>query len=102
MKKLFVLAMVGLWLSSGAVLAADADAGKAKSGVCAGCHGANGMSVIPGYPNLAGQNEMYLAKQLKAFKSGARKNPIMTGIVAALSDEDMDNLAAYYASLACK
>ncbi|MCG8466171.1 MAG: cytochrome c [Xanthomonadales bacterium] len=79
--------------------AADAAAGKAKAGTCAGCHGANGISASPAWPNLAGQKEAYLAKQLKDFKSGARKDPVMAGMAAALSDEDIANLAAYYASL---
>lgn len=79
--------------------AADAEAGKAKAGVCAGCHGPDGISFAGMYPNIKGQKAAYTLKQLKAFKSGDRKDPIMAGMVAPLSDADMENLAAYYAGL---
>lgn len=79
--------------------AADIEAGKAKSAMCAACHGAKGMSVAPMWPNLAGQKAMYLSKQIKAFRDGTRKDPSMAPMVANLTDEDADNLAAYYASL---
>ncbi len=78
----------------------DAEAGKAASAVCAGCHGADGISQLPENPSLAGQGAPYIYKQLVEFKSGARANAIMQGMVAALSDDDMQNLAAYYAQLA--
>ena len=77
----------------------DAAAGKAASAVCAGCHGANGVAAIKAYPNLAGQGAPYLVKQLMEFKSGARDNAIMAGMVAALDQAAMENLAAYYAGL---
>ncbi len=83
----------------GTVQAADAEAGKAKSGTCAACHGANGVSPNPLWPNLAGQKDKYLAKQIKAFKEGTRTDPTMAPMVAVLSDEDIENLAAYYSSL---
>lgn len=99
-RTLLALASVAvLGLSSNAIAAGDAAAGKAKAASCAGCHGAQGKSVVPTYPNLAGQNAAYTAKQLKAFKSGARKDPTMNAMTAALSDADINNLAAYYASL---
>ena len=79
--------------------AADAAAGKAKAASCAGCHGANGISNVPNFPNLAGQKAAYTVKQLKAFKTGARKDPTMNAMVAALSDADMANIAAYYAAM---
>jgi cytochrome c553 len=79
--------------------AGDAEAGKAKSAVCAACHGANGISPAPIWPNLAGQKEAYLVKQIKAFKNGERTDPTMAPMVAALTDADIDDLAAYYASL---
>ncbi|WP_020406714.1 c-type cytochrome [Hahella ganghwensis] len=82
--------------------AADAAAGKAKSAVCAACHGANGKATIPTYPNLAGQNEMYLVEALKAYRSKNRSGGqavIMQGQAAALSDDDIANLAAYYSGL---
>lgn len=66
--------------------------------VCAACHGANGVSAVPAQPNLGGQNIRYLYKQMLDFKSGLRNNPIMTAQVAKLSDQDMANVAGYYAS----
>ena len=80
-------------------LAADAAAGKAKSATCVACHGPDGNSVNPMWPNLAGQQEMYLAKQMRDFRDGNRKDPVMTPMAAGLSDEDIANLEAYYASL---
>ena len=77
----------------------DAEAGKKKSATCVACHGMKGVSAIPMYPNLAGQKEMYLAAQLKAFRDGERKNMIMAPMAASLSDEDIANLAAYYSGL---
>ena len=75
-------------------------AGKAKAVVCAGCHGADGNGgADPLWPKLAGQDASYIAKQLSDFKSGARKDPIMTGMAAPLSAADIANLAAYFASL---
>ena len=98
MKKL-ALALAATVVMSAPALAADAEAGKAKSAMCAACHGANGISAVPMYPNLAGQKEVYLAKQLKDFKSGMRKDPVMSGMAMPLSDADVANIAAYYASL---
>ena len=66
---------------------------------CVACHGANGVSVIPNYPNLAGQKELYLVDAIKAYRDGGRKNPIMQPMAAALSDDDIANLAAYFSSL---
>lgn len=94
---LFVLLTV-LMFASSSVMAADAAAGKAKSVVCAACHGAGGVSINPMWPNLAGQQEQYLAKQIKAFRDGDRKDPMMSPMAAALSDDDIANLAAYYAA----
>jgi cytochrome c553 len=81
------------------VNAADINAGKAKSATCAACHGANGISMLPMYPNLAGQKEAYLVKQLIAFKSGERKDPVMSAMAMPLSDTDIANVSAYFASL---
>ncbi len=78
----------------------DAAAGKAASAVCAGCHGVDGVAAIKANPNLAGQGAPYLVKQLQEFKSGVRQNAIMAGMVAGLDQKAMENLAAYYASLA--
>lgn len=79
--------------------AADIEAGKSKAMMCSACHGAKGVSMIPMYPNLAGQKEQYLVLQLKAFRDGERKNMQMTPMSTGLSDADIENLAAYYASL---
>ncbi|MFN4292486.1 MAG: c-type cytochrome [Permianibacter sp.] len=107
MKKLFALAAV---VASFAVMAStaqagDAAAGKAKSAVCAACHGADGNSATPMWPKLAGQNEAYLLKQLKEFKKGmetqgaqGRYEPSMSPMAAPLSETDMADLAAYFAS----
>ena len=76
--------------------AADIEAGKAKSAVCAACHGADGNSANSAWPSLAGQHASYIYKQLKDYKEGRRVNASMTGMVALLNDDDMKNLAAYY------
>ena len=80
--------------------AADISSGAAKAKeVCAACHGQDGNSANAEYPRLAGQHRDYLAKVLRDYKSGARKNPIMGGMTAALTKDDIDNVAAYYGSL---
>lgn len=94
----FILLLSAL-LVSAPIVAADEDAGKAKSATCVACHGSNGISAIPMYPNLAGQKEAYLAIALKAYRDGTRKNMVMAPMAKPLSDEDIANLAAYYASL---
>lgn len=75
----------------------SAEAGKQKAMVCAGCHGFDGNSTSPQYPKLAGQHELYLVKALRAYQTGLRKDPLMRQLVAYLSDEDIEDLAAYYA-----
>ena len=82
--------------------AGDAGAGQSKAGVCAACHGADGIGTGPTFPNLAGQKPDYIVAQLKAFKSGARKggqSAIMAPMAAGLSEQDMKDLAAYFSSL---
>jgi cytochrome c553 len=97
MKKLTSAIAATVMIASPA-FAGDVAAGKAKSVTCAACHGAEGISAIPMYPNLAGQKEAYLVKQLKDFKSGARKDPVMSAMAMPLSDDDIANVAAYFAS----
>ena len=80
-------------------MAGDPEAGKAKAMTCAACHGANGISPQDMWPNLAGQKEGYLISQLKMFRDGRRVNPMMTAMSKGLTDADIANLAAYYASL---
>jgi cytochrome c553 len=100
MKKLVMIAgLCGLFAVFGVAQAAgDAQAGKAKAGACAGCHGANGEGKKP-YPAIAGKSESDLVQALQDYKSGKRANPMMKSFAAPLSDQDMANLAAYYASL---
>ncbi len=99
MKTTWAWALGGLLLiSASAQGAGDAAAGKARSAVCAGCHGVDGNSPTPMYPKLAGQVSEYTVKQLELFKSGQRQNPIMAGMAAPLSKKDMVDLAAYFAS----
>ena len=85
--------------ASSAIAGGDAAAGKVKSASCAACHGMNGISKAPIYPNLKGQKSGYIAKQLKAFKAGTRKDPVMENMAKPLSDADMANLGAFYESL---
>ncbi len=104
MKSITLLTLLLLTLGGAMNAAAggDAAAGKAKSAICAACHGAEGISMIPNYPNLACQKEQYLVKAISDFKSGVRKEPLMAPMVAPLSDADVANLAAYFSSLGCK
>jgi cytochrome c553 len=104
MNKWLVTASIALALATGSVQAAgNADAGKAKSATCTACHGPTGNSPInPIWPKLAGQHPAYLEKQLKEFKSGARVNETMVGMVAPLNEQDMADLAAYYANQQAK
>ncbi len=100
MKLLNQLCIGLLALSSTQVMAAgDITAGKEKSSVCASCHGGKGISLNPLWPNLAGQKQGYIAKQLHDFQSGKRKDPMMSAMAKPLSDQDIKDLAAYYASL---
>ena len=100
LKKLLV-ALTCLILSNIAI-AGNVDIGKAGATVCAGCHGMDGQSMVPGFPNLAGQDKLYLMNQLTAFREKSRtggQSVIMYGMAAGLSDSDIDNLAAYFSSL---
>ncbi len=86
-------------LAATVTYAGDPAAGKAKSMICASCHGQNGVSSNEMWPNLAGQKEGYLIKTIKAYRDGQRVDPMMAPMVKPLSDGDIENLAAYYASL---
>ncbi|MFV2004821.1 MAG: cytochrome c [Gammaproteobacteria bacterium] len=96
---LAVVSALTLAASANVAFAGDAAAGKAKAVTCAGCHGANGISAVPNYPNLAGQKDAYMIKQMKAFKDGSRKDPTMNAMAAVLTDADMANIAAHYAGM---
>ena len=78
----------------------DASAGQAKSAICAACHGADGNSMVPNWPKLAGQHEQYLARQVSLIQSGARPVPEMIGIVPGLSSQDIADLAAWFSAQA--
>jgi cytochrome c553 len=95
-----LIGLLGLGVSTVAV-AADLAAGKAKAKeLCAACHGEDGNSASPDFPRLGGQYPDYLAKALRDYKSGQRKNAIMAGFAQALTKQDIENLAAYYAAQA--
>jgi cytochrome c553 len=91
-----LLALVSL---PGTLLAkGDPAAGKDKSQVCQACHGLDGKSIAPNYPNLAGQHESYLVKALADYRAGRRSNAVMAPMAANLSDQDIEDLAAWYSS----
>lgn len=94
---LAILSMV-LGVSGSAMAAGDATAGEAKAAACFGCHMPDGNSVVDQFPKLAGQNEKYTVKQLSEFQSMKRKNDIMLGMAAALTEEDKADLAAYFST----
>jgi cytochrome c553 len=93
-----ILVAIGLAAAS-AAFAGDPAAGRRKAIACQTCHGLDGLSKIPDAPNLAGQPEPYLIKAIGEFRSGVRRNDMMTIVVQNLKDEDIADLAAYYASL---
>lgn len=102
MKQILWLAALGLfsaqaWSAETAVVG-DAKAGETKAVVCAACHGPAGNSQVAQNPKLAGQSPVFIVKQLKQFKNGERNNPIMTPQAAALSEQDMHDVGAYYAA----
>ena len=98
MNKVLVSLLLTLGLTGVAQAAGDAEAGQGKVAVCGACHGADGNSPAPNFPKLAGQGERYLLKQLHDIKSGARPVVEMTGMLDNLSDQDMADIAAYFAS----
>lgn len=93
-----VLLLTGLAASGGVQAGGDVDAGQEKSATCAACHGAQGIGEITTYPILAGQYESYLAHALKSYRDGSRENAIMAGFAATLSDQDIADLAAFFAA----
>lgn len=95
--------LVGLVLSLGVAgsahaLQGDAAAGEGKVAICSACHSADGNSIMPNWPKLAGQGERYLLKQMMDIKSGVRNVPEMTGMLTNLNEQDMADVAAYYES----
>jgi cytochrome c553 len=96
------LAAMGVALAANLNLgfAGDVAAGKARAGMCATCHGALGISQLPNAPHLAGQPEIYTIEQLKLYRNGKRSNEVMAVIAKSLSDKDIEDLAAWYGSIA--
>jgi cytochrome c553 len=86
-------------VTAGGVAAQDASAGRQKALQCQACHGLDGLAKIPGAPHLAGQVQDYLVAAMRDYKSGARKNEMMAVVMRQLSEEDIDDLAAFYAGL---
>jgi len=93
------LCLLNLLAPSGTAHAADAKAGRKKAQMCAACHGIDGISKMPMAPNIAGSPAMYLEKQIKAFRSGERKDETMNVVTKPLSDADIADLAAWYSGL---
>lgn len=96
---LLSLLLVPVALHADALVDGDPEAGKSKAITCAACHGQDGNSVNPVWPNLAGQHATYMLEQLQAFKAGGRNEPLMLGQVMLLSDDDMKNLAVYFSAM---
>jgi cytochrome c553 len=95
----FCLLLAAAATLAGEAFAADAKIGRKLAGQCQVCHGIDGIAKIPIAPHLAGESEIYLQTQLKAFRSGEREHEMMTVVAKDLSDEDIVNLAAWYASI---
>ena len=101
--KAALLASVCLLAAGGSVCSAgDVKAGRSKALMCQACHGLDGLSKTPDAPNIAGQTEPYIVAQLQAYKSGARKNDAMSVVAPALSDTDIEDLAAYFSAIEIK
>jgi cytochrome c553 len=95
-----ILVLLVALLSSPAFAAGDAAAGKQKAQQCAVCHGIDGVAAVPDAPNIGGESSIYLTRQLEAFRSGERRHEQMSIIAEGLSDQDIADLAAWYASIA--
>jgi len=95
----FIIALALAACAASTAQAGDAALGKQKAFACAACHGQQGLSTVPDAPNLAGQPELYLATQLKAYRSGARQHEVMTLMAKPLTDADIENLAAWFGGM---
>lgn len=93
------VALALLAVSTAASAIGDSEAGRQKAQRCVACHGQAGVSMNPQWPNLAGQKDKYLIKQLQAFRSGSRSDPLMSLMAKPLSDADIEDLAAYFSGL---
>ncbi len=94
--RLLSLLVLSLVVTLPVQAAGNAQAGQSKAAACAGCHGADGNSPSDAFPKIAGQHEEYIARQLALFKNGGRQNALMAGMAAALSEQDMADLGAYF------
>ena len=99
MRTMIFIACCASLLGSAPAYAADSAAGKQKSQTCAACHGPDGNSISPDFPRLAGQHYDYLVHSITAYKTGARKSPVMMPMVEKLTTRDIEDLAAYYSQL---
>jgi cytochrome c553 len=99
MRALTAANLLVLALATAGPALADAAAGRTKAAICTTCHGPDGLSRLPNAPHLAGQPELYLTEQLKAYRAEMRKDPMMTVIAKPLSDQDIADLAAWYNSI---
>ncbi len=97
-----LVSLVSFFCVTTTSFAGDIEAGKSKSVTCSSCHGGNGISSMDMWPNLAGQKAAYLVKQMRAFRDGTRSDPVMEGMAKPLSDADIDDISAYFASLSGK
>jgi len=95
---MMILALIGFAVAPAALADGNAELGRAKSAACSACHGPEGHGTAPIYPILAGQHAEYLAHALFQYRSGERKNAIMQGFAATLSDDDIKDLAAWFGS----
>ncbi len=103
MKNWLIGVSIALALAGGVAHAAgDAAAGKQKAVACGACHGMDGNSVAPQFPNLAGQHGSYIEKQIADFKAGIRKDPVMSAQAAAIKDADLPDIAAYFSAQSVK
>jgi cytochrome c553 len=98
-KLMFAYILLALGLSQNAIAAVDADAGKQRAKMCLNCHGQDGNSTTSHIPSLAGQKPAYIANQLRAFRSGVRKDGMMNNMAKGLSNKEINNLAAFFTSL---
>ncbi|QEI07802.1 cytochrome c [Pigmentiphaga aceris] len=95
----FLIALTLAACATSPAFAGDVVLGKQKAISCAACHGQQGLSTVPDAPNLAGQPELYVVTQLKAYRSGTRRHEVMNLMAKPLTDDDIDNLAAWFGSL---
>ena len=98
MIRILFIAAAGIAFCPAAMAAGDVAAGKEKAAQCQQCHGLDGNSPITQFPKLGGQHAKYIVQVLEDYKTGVRRNPIMAGLSAALSKQDREDLAAWYAS----